>query len=184
MRKPILLTLLAGLAMGGVAYGADDEGTKVDCSDTDLQFKDSDFKVECTDLSRSSISLEEGVAGDRLKKLFATRMAGGAAFLLVLDQSVLGARVYMRRESLEDEISKTFTKVEISGWSSANEASSFDTATFTGTFDNGTQLQCRAFRREMNRRYEGVGRRVYGIACARGDEDVLATLAKLDAPGD
>ena len=185
MHKSVLIALLAGLAIGGVAYGDEKaDETTVDCSDTNFQFKDPDFKVECADLSRSSINLDEGLAGDRVKKLFALRQAGGGAFLLVLDQSVLGSRVYMRHEDLEDEISQTFTKVSITDWSSANRASGFDTATFTGNFDNGSQLQCRAFRREMNRRYDGVGRRVYGISCAHGDGEALATLAKLDAPGD
>lgn len=184
MRNAILVALLAGLAMGGVAHAAGNEENKVDCDDTDLQFKDPAFKVECADLSRSSINLDEGVAGDRFKKLFAERQTDGGAFLLALDQSVLGARVYLKHEDLEDEISHTFSKVNISDWSSANNASGFNTATFTGTFDDGSQLQCRAFRREMNRRYDGIGRRVYGIVCARADSDVLATLAKLDAPGD
>jgi hypothetical protein len=185
MRKPIFLVLLAGLAFCGTAFGDDDsDGTKVDCSDTDLQFKDPDFKVQCNDLSRSSISLEEGVAGDRVKKLFALRQSGGGAFIVALDQSVLGTRVYMRHEDLEDEITQTFSKVSVTNWHSADDASGFKTATFTGDFDNGSQLECRAFRREMNRRYEGVGRRVYGIACGRGDSEALATLSKLDAPGD
>jgi hypothetical protein len=91
----------------------------------------------------------------------------------------------MKRAELEEQISKTFTQLSIHDWESANNASGFETATFTGDFDNGAQLQCRAFRREMNRRYDGVGRRVLGITCTtQGDEAALAALAKLDAPGD
>jgi len=119
------------------------------------------------------------------KKLFAIRKTGGVTFLLALDTSILGARVYMTRRGMREEISETFDKVNISDWESANNASSFETATFTGDFDSGPQLQCRAFRREMNRRYEGIGRRVLGITCtSRDDSEALATLAKLDAPGD
>ena len=185
MRRVIMLAVLPGLAMGGTAHAADDnDGTKIDCSGTDFEFKDPDFEVECTDLGRSAVNLDEGLAGDRIKKLFAIRQTGGVTFLLALDQSVLGSRVYMRRGELKDQISRTFTQVVISDWNPANNASGFDTATFTGNFDNGSQLECRAFRREMNRRYEGVGRRVFGIVCtSRGDSEALATLAKLDAPG-
>ena len=183
MRKLTLLAFLTGLAVAGAAHA--DDGTKVDCSDTDLSFKDPDFTVDCTDLSRSSINIDDGVAGAKTKKLFAIRKTGGVTFLLALDTSVLGARVYMTRRGMRQEISETFDKVNISDWESANNASSFETATFTGDFDSGAQLQCRAFRREMNRRYEGIGRRVLGITCtSRDDSEALATLAKLDAPGD
>ncbi|HVT53712.1 MAG TPA: hypothetical protein VHE77_19180 [Dongiaceae bacterium] len=182
MRKAILLASFIVWAMAGTARA---DGTKIDCSDTDLAFKDSAFTVDCTDISRSSINLEEGVGGSKRKELFAMSHSGGVTFLLALDTSVLGTRVYMKRAELEEQISKTFTQLSIHDWESANNASGFETATFTGDFDNGAQLQCRAFRREMNRRYDGVGRRVLGITCTtQGDEAALAALAKLDAPGD
>ena len=189
MHRLTLLALMGGLAVaGGAMVGAacaDDDGTKIECSATDLSFKDSDFDVDCEDLSRSSINLDEGVAGDRMKKLFAIRRTGGVTFLLALDTSVLGTRVYIRRGGLREQISATFDKVDITDWESADNASGFETATFTGNFDSGAALQCRAFRREMNRRYEGVGRRVLGITCtSQGDAEALATLAKLEAPGD
>jgi hypothetical protein len=188
MRTLPLLALLAGLAPIGLvptSAARADDGTKVDCSDTDLGFKDADFKVDCADLSRSSINLDDGLAGSKRKKLFAIRETGGATFLLVVDTSVLGTRVYMRREGLEEQISSTFTQVNMSDWASAADASGFETGTFTGNFDNGVELSCRAFRRDLNRRYEGVGRRVLGITCSsKGDAEALATLAKLDAPGD
>jgi hypothetical protein len=193
MHKLTLLALAAALAITGLTItglttaGAAhaDDGKKVDCGDTDLGFKDPDFDVDCEDLSESAINLDDGLAGAKTKKLFALRKTGGVAFIVAVDTSVLGARVYMKREGLREQISGIFTKVTISDWASANNASGFETATFDGSFESGADLQCRAFRRDMNRRYEGVGRRVLGITCtSQGDAEALATLAKLDAAGD
>jgi len=192
MRRLTLLALLIGLATTGftmigpkmMSAARADDGTKVDCSDTDLGFKDSDFDVDCEDMSESSINIDDGLAGAKTKKLFALRKTGGVAFIVAVDTSVLGARVYMKREGLREQIESVFSKVTVTDWVSANNASGFETATFDGGFESGADLQCRAFRREMNRRYEGVGRRVFGIACSQDDAQALATLAKLDAPGD
>jgi hypothetical protein len=77
MRKAILLASFIVWAMAGTARA---DGTKIDCSDTDLAFKDSAFTVDCTDISRSSINLEEGVGGSKRKELFAMSHSGGVTF--------------------------------------------------------------------------------------------------------
>jgi hypothetical protein len=189
MRNIALLAILAGAMLAGTALAgmarAADEEDKIDCTSTDLGFTDSSFVADCADLSRSSINTEGGVAGATAKKLFAIRKSPGVTFVLAVDLSVRGTRVYFRREGLSEEISGNFTEVGVSGWASANSFSSFETATFTGTFDKGTDLNCIAFRREVNRRYEGVGRKVIGMACTSQDVDAARqALKSLKAPGE
>jgi hypothetical protein len=183
MRKVAALTILTALLLARVAHAADDED-KVDCASTDLGFTDSSFEIECADLSRSSISTEEGVAGTKAKKIFATRKTQGFTFLLAVDLSVLGTRVYFQREGLSEEIADKFTAVGISNWVSGNAVAGFQTASFTGSFKEGADLNCLAFMREVSRRYEGVGRKVVGISCtSQSGDQAQQALRSLKAPG-
>ena len=184
MRKLAFVAALLGLALAGAAHAEDKKEDKVDCKDTDLGFTDSSFDVKCADISDSSVNVDEGLAGVKAKKLFAIRQDDGVTFLLTIDLSVLGSRVYFRRESLEEDVTHNFTQAKVTDWESANNTAGFDMATFTGSFDSGVRLHCIGFRREMNRRYEGVGRKVVGISCADQDSDhAIAALRKLTAPG-
>jgi hypothetical protein len=48
-----------------------------------------------------------------------------------------------------------------------------------------SDLNCVAFRREVNRRYEGVGRKVVGMSCTSQDvEKAEEALKSLKAPGE
>jgi hypothetical protein len=185
MRKIAALTILAALALAGAARADDDnDGSKVDCASTDLGFTDSSFEVDCADLSRSSISTEEGVAGTTAKKLFASRKTQGFTFLLAVDLSVRGTRVYFQREGLSEEIADKFTAVSVTDWVSGSEIAGFETATFTGGLKEGADLNCVAFRREVSRRYEGVGRKVVGISCTtQSGDQAQQALRSLKAPG-
>jgi hypothetical protein len=179
-----VLAILTGLALAGAAR-ADEADNKVECSSTDLGFTDSGFTVDCADLSRSSIGTDEGVAGTAAKKLFAIRKTQGVTFVVALDIAVLGTRVYFQREGLSEEIAGNFSKVGVTNWESANTIAGFEAATFTGTFDTGGDLNCVAFRREVNRRYEGVGRKVIGISCTSQDvAKAEEALHSLKAPGE
>jgi hypothetical protein len=185
MLKITVLAILTGVVLAGAARAADDADKKVECSSTDLGFTDTSFTVDCADLSRSSISTDEGVAGTTAKKLFAIRKTQGVTFVVALDIGVLGTRVYFQREGLSEEISGNFTKVSVTNWESANTIAGFEAATFTGTFDTGSDLNCVAFRREVNRRYEGVGRKVIGISCTSQDvAKAEEALRSLKAPGE
>src|SRR4051794_34266217 len=130
MRNIAMSALLAGLLLTGAARADEDKEDKVDCASTDLGFTHSSFEVDCADLSRSSISTEQGVAGTTAKKLFASRMTQGFTFLLVVDLSVLGTRVYFQREGLSEEIADKFTAVNVSDWVPASAIAGFETATF------------------------------------------------------
>jgi hypothetical protein len=189
MRRWMLVATLAGLAMtsptlAGLARADDAEENKIDCSATDFAFADPAFEVKCADLSRSSINTENSVAGASVKKLFAIRKTQGITFLVAIDMASHGTRIYFKREGLSETISGNFTELNISGWVPENNFAGFETATFTGGFDNG-DLNCLAFRREVNRRYEGIGREVYGISCTSNDVDqARQALKELKAAGE
>lgn len=177
-----IAALLACALPGAAAQAADDEN-KIDCAETDFSFPASGYETECKDLSQNSINLETDLAGNKANSIFAFNQ-DTATFVSAVDDRVASTRVYMRRMGLQEEVSEIYRKmISIDEWKSGEEVSDYETADFTGNFKDGGQLDCIAFRRMLNRRYDGYGRKVIGIACADTRDRAIEALKQLQAPG-
>ena len=185
--RGVAVAALLSICVAGAERAAraadDDSKNKIDCADTDLGFNAQGYTVTCSDLSQSTVSLDHDLAGAKVKKLFAIDVSAGISFVTAVDMSVSGVRVYIKRRSLYDEISDNF-KIDISDWQGGDRVDGFDAAEFTGRFESGARLDCVGFYREVDRAYEGVGRKVYGLACSsNGHDQAKEMLSHLKAPG-
>src|SRR4051812_41197128 len=127
MRFPKGLLLAAAvIASSWVgAARAEEEGKKVDCKETDLDFEAPGFKVDCKDYSRSSISVGEMNAATKAYSMFAMSEAE-LTFLHVFSNHVLGGtRLYFSKRSLQAEIEDHFN-AKFSDWSDVDDIGDYE----------------------------------------------------------
>lgn len=147
-----------------------EEGTKVDCKQTDLAFDAPGFAVDCKDYSRSSVSVGEMNAATKTYSLFAISKAD-LTFLHVYSNRVLGGtRLYFNRSSLESDIEDHFNG-KFSSWTDAEDAGDYEVKTVDATFKSGDPMECVAFRKLGARRQEGVSGMTVGFACSANGRD-------------
>jgi hypothetical protein len=179
---PVLAVTVFYLLSAGAGH-ADDDG-KVDCSQIDMKFAAPGYEVDCSDLSKASLTVEEEAVGARkTERLFAASQED-ATFLVAIDNRLLGSRIYIRRSGFEKNVENYFSAARIDDWSPENSADGFEVATFSGGPSDGRPMNCIGFRREVSQRFQGLGRLVVGIACSAGSvKHAYDALGKLDAPG-
>jgi hypothetical protein len=176
------LTAVAAVALAANAWAEDSKGKKIDCSDTAMSFSAPGFTVTCTDYSNGNVSNGFITTGVRTELLEADA-DDRQTYLAVVDQRVLGDYA-MRRYSIIDDVRSYFNETDFDDWTLVDDFQGFQMANYTGHTDSGSPTDCIAFRREVTRRYNGVGRLVVGIACTlRSRDAALDALKKLDAPG-
>jgi hypothetical protein len=175
--------IIAGFigALGASDLRADGKKEKIDCKDTDLGLSAPGYEVTCTDLSNSTMSVDEYMGGRRTEKLEANSDAD-QTFLIAVDNRPLG-QFYLRRRSLENDIENYFNGGEFKEWASGAKTAQFEVEEFTGESDDGTVMECIGFRHSGARRYDGIARLVVGIACSAKDRSrAYEALKHLDAP--
>jgi hypothetical protein len=178
---PILgLAACAALAFGA---RADDKKDKtVDCADIAMQFAAPGFTVKCQDLSDGNVSDGMITTGIRTEVLEADS-PDHLTYLGAVDQRVLG-NYAMRRYSMIDDVRSYFNEQHIDDWTPTADADGFKVATYTSQTERGAPIDCIAFRREVTRKFNGVGRLVVGISCSLKERDAaMNALKHLDAPG-
>jgi hypothetical protein len=171
-----LLAVAVATSCIGVALA--DEGTKVDCKETDLAFDAPGFTTDCKDYSRSSISVGEMNAATRSYTLFAMSEAD-LTFLHIYSTRVLGGtRLYFDRRSLESEIEDHFS-AKFSAWSDAEDIGDYEVKKVDASFKSGDPMECVAFRKLGGRRQEGVSGMTVGFACSgTGRDHAVDTLKR------
>jgi hypothetical protein len=170
------MLMLAGSA------AADDKGKPIDCASIAMQFAAPGYSVKCTDFSDNNVSDGEVTTGVRTQVLEADSN-DKHTYLAAVDQAVMG-NYAMRRYSMIDDVRSYFNEKQLDDWTLVADFAGFKMANYTGHMESGAPLECIAFRREVTRRYNGVGRLVVGIACTlHNRDDAIAALKKLDAPG-
>ena len=186
MHQRSKLACLAAIAVMTIAAAAraddDNKGKDIDCSDTSMAFAAPGFTVKCTDYSNGNVSNGYVTTGIRTELLEADS-DDRRTYLAVVDQRVLGDYA-MRRYSMIDDVRSYFNEKDFDDWTPVNNVQGFQMANYTGHTDSGSPTNCIAFRREVTRRSNGVGRLVVGIACTlRSRDAAMDALKKLDAPG-
>jgi hypothetical protein len=168
----------AALLAAGWAGGANaEEGEKVDCKDTDLNFEAPGFKVDCKDYSRSSVSVGETNAATRAYSLFAMSEAD-LTFLHVFSNHVLGGtRLYFDKRGLESEIEDHFN-AKFSDWADADEIGDYEVKRVNVAFKTGDPMECLAFRKYGARRQEGVSGMTVGFTCSASGRDHAVDVLK------
>jgi len=175
------LSLIAGVALCAAAQ-ADDKGKSVDCSDIAMKFAAPGYNVKCTDYSNNNVS--DGYVTTGIKtELLEADSDDQRTYLAAVDQRVLGD-YSMRRYSMIDDVRSYFNEQQLDDWTPIDDFDGYQMANYTGHTDRGSPIDCIAFRREVTRRNNGVGRLVVGISCTmRKRDDAIEALKKLDAPG-
>jgi hypothetical protein len=179
-----LHALLLGLAVAGLwlAAGparADGEGKDVDCDDIAMQFDAPGYSMTCKDFSDPTAK----GGGAKVEQIL-IRSDDRQQILVAVDMRALGA-IYLKKRGLEADVQDDFSSEKLGGWKQTDAVAGWEFAEYTGEDDGGDIAECIAFRRQMNPRGGGFGRKVIGFGCTSGDRaDIVATLKKLDAPGD
>ncbi|HVZ00400.1 MAG TPA: hypothetical protein VHA35_12895 [Dongiaceae bacterium] len=175
------LAAIAVLALAAAAH-AEDKGKSIDCSDIAMRFSAPGYSVKCTDYSNNNVSDGYVTTGVRTEVLEADS-DDHRTYLAAVDQRVLGD-YSMRRYSMIDDVRSYFNEQHIDDWTPVADFAGFQMANYTSRTDSGAPIDCIAFRREVTRRNQGVGRLVVGISCTlRSRDEALDALKKLDAPG-
>lgn len=176
------LSLAAGMVLGAAAQADDDKGKPVDCADIAMKFAAPGYTVKCTDFSNGNVSNGYVTTGVKTEVLEADA-DDKRTYLAAVDQRVLGD-YSMRRFSMIDDVRSYFNEEQIDDWTPVADFAGFQMANYTGHSDSGAPIDCIAFRREVTRRYNGIGRLVVGISCTLRNRDAaIEALKKLDAPG-
>jgi len=176
------LSLIAGVALCAGAQADDDKGKSIDCSDIAMKFAAPGYTVTCKDFSDGNVSNGYVTTGVKTEVLEADS-TDQRTYLAAVDQRVLGD-YSMRRYSMIDDVLSYFNEQQIDDWTPVADFAGFQMANYTSHTDSGSPIDCIAFRREVTRRYNGIGRLVVGISCTLRNRDVaIEALKKLDAPG-
>ena len=158
-----IMVWLAGDAQTGAAQA--EEGKKVECSDTNLQFDAPGFTVKCKDYSQASLSVGEVNAATKTYSLFAVSETD-LTFLNVFSNHVLGGtRLYYDRRSLESDLEDHF-HAKFSDWASEDDAGGYEVKRVTVALKNDEPMECVAFRKLGARRQQGVSGMTVGFACS------------------
>jgi len=169
--------LAAALTACLTATAHAEEGEKVDCKETSLQFDAPGFTVKCKDYSRASLSVGEVNAATKTYSLFAISEAD-LTFLNVFSNHVLGGtRLYYDRRSLESEIEDHFDG-KFSGWASEEDVGGYEVKRVTVAFKNDDPMECIAFRKMGARRQQGVSGMTVGFACSGSDRQHAVAAMK------
>jgi hypothetical protein len=177
------MTVMAvAVTVPGAGARADDKGRPVDCADTAMHFAAPGYRVKCTDYSNGNVS--DGYITTGIKtEVIEADADDKRTYLAAVDQRVLGD-YSMRRYSMIENVRSYFNEEEIDDWTPVADFRGFQMANYTGHSDRGAPIDCIAFRREVTRRYNGVGRLVVGISCTlHGRDTAIEALKQLDAPG-
>jgi hypothetical protein len=170
--------------LSAAAAPAEEEAPKIDCADIDVHIKAADFEATCKDYSSVVAASSLG----RLKaELFTAISQKQNQFVAVWDIRTLGA-TYLPRSGLEDDIHSFFSDEKLDEWKAAEPIAGFELAQYVNRRNGGTEEECIAFRRLMQRRSgggeSGFARMVLGFGCTTEARDTLIeTLKQLDAPG-
>lgn len=169
MRGIIGLAAVALLVLSAGA-GRADEGRKVDCKETNLEFASPGFTVECKDFSRNSVSVGTSNAGTRVFSLFAVSEAD-LTYLQAYSKAILGGtRFYINKRSLESELAESYGQ-DFSNWGDEDDIGDFEVKHVTVTFKSGEPAECIAFQKLGARRYSGVAGLTAGYACSDSGRD-------------
>jgi hypothetical protein len=176
------LAAIAAVALSAGARAEDDKGKEIKCTDTAMAFAAPGFTVKCTDYSNGNVSNGYVTTGVRTELLEADS-DDRRTYLAAVDQRVLGDYA-MRRYGMIDDVRSYFSEKDLDDWTPVADFQGFQMANYTGHTENGSPTECIAFRREVTRRYNGIGRLVVGIACTLRTRDAaMDALKQLDAPG-
>ena len=163
-----------------------EEGTKIDCADTDLALKAPDFEITCKDFSDPTAVSNAGKLGVELLEAISERQE---QYIAVWDIRAIG-NIYLVRKGFEEDVHSSFPNEELSEWHATGEpVAGFEYAEYVNRRSGSSEEECIAFRRQMTRRNagygeSGFGRIVIGIGCTgRGRAELIESLKHLDAPG-
>jgi len=178
--------MLAGVILAfGAATGQANEGKKIECKETSLEFDAPGYQVECKDWSQDSVNVSGGTIAVKIFNLHAVSEAD-TTFLDVMDDHILGStRVFYHKTSLEGDVGRYYTG-SFTDWADEEDVGDFTVKRFVADFKDGSdRLDCLAFRRLGGRRFEGVSGMTVGLACsASGRDHALAALKHLSAGND
>jgi hypothetical protein len=175
------LALVTGLMLCASAQ-AEDKGKSVDCADISMKFAAPSFSVKCTDYSDGNVSDGYVTTGIKTEVLDADA-DDRRTYLSAVDQRVQGDYA-LRRYSMIDDVRSYFNEKQIDDWTPVADFAGFQMANYTSHTESGSPVDCIAFRREVTRRYNGIGRLVVGISCTlRSRDAAVEALKHFDAPG-
>jgi hypothetical protein len=175
---------LAFSALTAVAAQAE-EGTKINCADTDMQLEAQDFEFSCKDFSDPSAVSNAGKLGVELLEAISEKQE---QYIAVWDIRAIGS-IYLLRKGFEEDVRSNFSSEELAEWHAGTEVAGFEYAEYVNRRSGSSEEECIAFRRQMTRRNQGYGesgfsRIVIGIGCTTRERAVLVeSLKHLDAPG-
>jgi hypothetical protein len=168
------------------ATGAEAEGTKIDCADTDFALKVPDFQLSCKDYSDPTAVSNAGKLGVELLEAISEKQE---QYFAVWDIRAIGS-IYLLRKGFEEDVHSNFPDEELAEWQTrSDEVAGFEYAEYVNRRSGSNEEECIAFRRQMTRRnggYDnaGFGRIVIGFGCTTRERAVLIdSLKHLDAPG-
>jgi hypothetical protein len=182
--KGVVVALACSALSAAVAFA--EEGTPIDCADTDLTLTASDFEITCQDYSDGTAAGSAGRLGLEYLQAISERQE---QFLGVQDIRAIG-NIYLVRRGFEEDVRRNFPSEELTEWRARGEpVAGFEYAEYVNRRSGSSEEECIAFRRQMTRRNAGYGeagfgRIVIGIACTGRDRgELIETLKHLDAPG-
>ena len=184
LMKGAALALL--LSVASTVGAQAEEGTKMDCSDTDMALSAPGFKTTCKDFSDPTAVANAGKLGVELLEATSEKQE---QYIAVWDVRAIG-NIYLVRKGFEEDVRSNFPSEELSQWHATGApVAGFEYAEYDNRRSGSSEEECIAFRRQMTRRNagygeSGFGRIVIGIGCTgRGRDELIDTLKHLDAPG-
>ena len=178
MRHCAAIFLMSCALAFGIRGAHAEDGRSVDCGDIAMKFTGPGFKVTCMDFSDHT-----ALSGGTRVELLSAQADDEQQILNALVIRALGS-IYLKRRGMEEDVRSYFSEENVRDWQQTDNVAGFEFAQYTGKTDEGGPAKCIAFRRQINRRYEGFGRIVVGFGCAtHGREQLIETLKMLTAPG-
>jgi hypothetical protein len=108
---------LAFSALTAVAAQAE-EGTKINCADTDMQLEAQDFEFSCKDFSDPSAVSNAGKLGVELLEAISEKQE---QYIAVWDIRAIGS-IYLLRKGFEEDVRSNFSSEELAEWLPARKS--------------------------------------------------------------